>query len=29
MADAIFFLGHRDVPIDEAQKKELLALRAR
>ncbi|HEX8027013.1 MAG TPA: ThuA domain-containing protein [Vicinamibacterales bacterium] len=23
--DAIFFLGHRDVPIDEAQKKELLA----
>ena len=25
MADAIFFLGHRDVPIDEAQKKELLA----
>ena len=25
MADAIFFLGHRDVPIDEVQKKELLA----
>ena len=25
MADAIFFLGHRDVPIDDAQKKELLA----
>jgi len=25
MADAIFFLGHRDVPIDEAQKNELLA----
>ena len=25
MADAIFFLGHRDVPIDEAQKQELLA----
>jgi type 1 glutamine amidotransferase len=25
MADAIFFMGHRDVPIDEAQKKELLA----
>ena len=25
MADAIFFLGHRDVPIDEAQKKELAA----
>jgi type 1 glutamine amidotransferase len=25
MADAIFFLGHRDVPIDEQQKKELLA----
>ena len=25
MADAIFFLGHRDVPIDEAQQKELLA----
>ena len=25
MVDAIFFLGHRDVPIDEAQKKELLA----
>ena len=25
MADAIFFLGHRDVPIDEEQKKELLA----
>ncbi|HWI17145.1 MAG TPA: ThuA domain-containing protein [Vicinamibacterales bacterium] len=25
MADAIFFLGHRDVPIDEDQKKELLA----
>lgn len=23
--DAIFFLGHRDVPIDEQQKKELLA----
>jgi type 1 glutamine amidotransferase len=23
--DAIFFLGHRDVPIDEEQKKELLA----
>src|SRR5689334_11590167 len=23
--DAIFFMGHRDVPIDEAQKKELLA----
>jgi type 1 glutamine amidotransferase len=23
--DAIFFLGHRDVPIDEAQKKELAA----
>src|SRR5688572_23965342 len=25
MADAIFFMGHRDVPIDEAQKNELLA----
>lgn len=25
MADAIFFLGHRDVPIDEGQKKELAA----
>jgi type 1 glutamine amidotransferase len=25
MADAIFFLGHRDVPIDEEQKKDLLA----
>lgn len=25
MADAIFFLGHRDVPIDEQQKNELLA----
>ena len=25
IADAIFFLGHRDVPIDEAQKRELLA----
>jgi type 1 glutamine amidotransferase len=25
MADAIFFLGHRDVPIDEEQKKELLS----
>jgi uncharacterized protein len=25
MADAIFFLGHRDVPIDDAQKNELLA----
>jgi type 1 glutamine amidotransferase len=25
MADAIFFMGHRDVPIDEEQKKELLA----
>ena len=25
MADVIFFLGHRDVPIDETQKKELLA----
>lgn len=25
MADAIFFMGHRDVPIDEAQKKELLS----
>jgi type 1 glutamine amidotransferase len=25
MADAIFFLGHRDVPIDEAQQKELVA----
>jgi len=25
MADAIFFLGHRDVPIDDEQKKELLA----
>jgi uncharacterized protein len=25
MADAIFFLGHRDVPIDETQRKELLA----
>ncbi|HET9467638.1 MAG TPA: ThuA domain-containing protein, partial [Vicinamibacterales bacterium] len=25
MADAIFFLGHRDVPIDEQQKTELLA----
>jgi uncharacterized protein len=25
MADAIFFLGHRDVPIDEAQQKELAA----
>jgi type 1 glutamine amidotransferase len=24
--DAIFFLGHRDVPIDDEQKKELLAL---
>lgn len=24
-ADAIFFLGHRDVPIDDAQKEELLA----
>jgi len=23
--DAIFFMGHRDVPIDDAQKKELLA----
>ena len=23
MADAIFFLGHRDVPIDDSQKKEL------
>ena len=23
--DAIFFLGHRDVPLDEQQKKELLA----
>ena len=23
-ADAIFFLGHRDVPIDDAQKAELL-----
>ena len=29
MADAIFFLGHRDVPIDEAQKKELLVVRSR
>jgi hypothetical protein len=25
IADAIFFLGHRDVPINEAQKNELLA----
>lgn len=25
MADAIFFMGHRDVPIDDAQKQELLA----
>jgi type 1 glutamine amidotransferase len=25
MVDAIFFLGHRDVPIDEAQQNELLA----
>jgi type 1 glutamine amidotransferase len=25
MADAIFFLGHRDVPIDESQRKELAA----
>ncbi len=25
MADAIFFMGHRDVPIDDGQKKELLA----
>jgi type 1 glutamine amidotransferase len=25
MVDAIFFMGHRDVPIDEQQKKELLA----
>lgn len=25
MADAIFFLGHRDVPIDDKQKSELLA----
>ncbi len=25
MADAIFFMGHRDVPIDEAQRNELLA----
>jgi hypothetical protein len=25
MADAIFFLGHRDVPIDEQQRSELLA----
>jgi type 1 glutamine amidotransferase len=25
MADAIFFMGHRDVPIDADQKKELLA----
>jgi uncharacterized protein len=25
MVDAIFFLGHRDVPIDEKQKNELLA----
>ena len=25
MADAIFYMGHRDVPIDEDQKKELLA----
>jgi type 1 glutamine amidotransferase len=25
MVDAIFFLGHRDVPIDDEQKKELLA----
>lgn len=25
MADAVFFMGHRDVPIDDAQKKELLA----
>jgi uncharacterized protein len=25
MADAIFYMGHRDVPIDDAQKKELLA----
>ena len=23
MADAIFFMGHRDVPSDDAQKKEL------
>lgn len=25
MADAVFFLGHRDVPIDDGQKKDLLA----
>ena len=25
MADAIFFLGHRDVPIDDQQKADLLA----
>jgi type 1 glutamine amidotransferase len=25
MADAVFFLGHRDVPIDEDQKKDLLS----
>jgi type 1 glutamine amidotransferase len=25
MADAVFFLGHRDVPIDDAQKKDLLS----
>jgi len=25
MVDAIFYMGHRDVPIDEEQKKELLA----
>jgi type 1 glutamine amidotransferase len=25
MVDAIFFMGHRDVPIDDAQKKELLS----
>lgn len=25
MADAIFFLGHRDVPVDEQQKKDILS----
>jgi len=25
MADAVFFLGHRDVPIDDGQKKDLLS----
>ena len=27
--DAIFFMGHRDVPLDDAQKAELLVVRAR